>query len=299
MPEQPDPTPTTPRDQIVTPVELPPWRDEAPTKAKEPKNAQDDFALDTGVSAAARAAVGMPAPGPARAPEPSSPTLFDPPNANEAITPRALEAAPISSNKNVVVGSDGFGEDATLALAPGDNEASSQRFGALAQAAVGSPAAPAAQAPVQRGFQSAAWQDSSPPSWSPNTPNTPTFVPPAPRQGHGSNPQGPAAQPHTPQSNPHIPVAPQHAMGGAPMMAGQGSMAPVQPQAMPYPPGQYQGSMAPQQAQAQAQAQQQWMAPAQDEGASAQSRQTLVLVIVAAVVCLGIFITGVVLFVTR
>jgi hypothetical protein len=289
------------------------------------------FGLDEAAGNAARAAAlgprGPRAPAAARAPEPgdelatvavpkddleraraavAAPDIPDPgdepPNIGEP-EEESTRAVPreelLRANQGaIVVGEDSeaAGEDATLAVAPGQNEANKQQFAALAHTVVGTgnPNDPP-------GFPPPPFQVPPPPpqvmahqQWS-QQPGYPGGPPPSQQHPPGSNPHfqmqqhGGGSNPHL-GSNPQMMAAPQSgqmpiSQQGQQMMGGPQGNNPI-----PYPghlmgPGQqgiHQG---------------QGFAFGPSGGKIKLSGQILMLAIVG-VVCLAIFVTGIVLFAT-
>ncbi len=213
----------------------------------------------------------------------------------------------------LIVGDDAGGEDATLAVAPGDNEAS-QQFAGLAQAFVsdgafpppppnvGAPApppplpGPELGPPAQQpwGDPNQPWGDPNQQAWPqasqapmpPGIPGPPISSPSLP----ASNPQMPISGPNPqmpPGSNPHMMAAPAHMMPqsgqmpisqpGHPMQGPMGGPG-------PYPQSPISARHAPT-----------WVAPRPSKFKI--SGQVLLLIVVG-VVCLAIFVTGIVLFVS-
>jgi len=318
------------------------------------------FGLDAGAADAARAAVASPGPrpppvsarssaagpglaGPARSPSlppplPSSPSLshgsvpgvprLDLPDAierEEEESTRAVSREELlrGQDAHVVVGDDAGGDDATLAVAPGDNEANSKHLAALAQTMAQDPDGafppppgmfpspphpfgmePAPQPlgalpPPPEDFGLQPMSNMGPPGgmrppmesmhggmggprpgW--NEPQPPPWNAPMPAPG-----------PHMPGANPHAHTAMPHGGQMPPYMGqmgqGQGQM-PMQPMG----PISYSGQMNPMM---QGQAGAPWASPAPVKKGSKISGQVLLLAIVG-VVCLAIFITGLVLFAT-
>jgi hypothetical protein len=311
------------------------------TMAKSPEESLALFGLDSGVSDAARAAVGA-KPAPAKPPSGRSPlasTNLAPPgkpigpsssrpggapppmpppssqpqttgkdiavlhdrNEEEESTRAVSREEMLRGHDPVVIGDDNeaHGEDATLAIAPGFNEASSSN------------AAAAFAATLARDSQQGA--PPPPPGFDPNFGQPP---PPAPPQGthampanqgwqqpppmappHGwqdpnaypghSNPQsypgmavGPVSGPHLPAQSwtPNPPPSQPHFPAGAPQSQPHMQVAP-----MPYPgqPGVHQ-PLSP------------FEAPKKKFKVSGQ----IILLGIVGVVCLAIFITGIVLFAT-
>jgi hypothetical protein len=207
----------------------------------------------------------------------------------------------------LIVGDDAGGEDATLAVAPGNNEASSRHFAGLAPAMVADEAfppppqgigAPAAPPPLPVGnpgpelgpLPQPPWGDPSqqlwgqapmphpgmhgPPISSPNMPASNPQMPisaPDPQRPPGSNPNLVAApNPMLPQSG-HMPISQPHLMQG-PMSASGMYPQPISPRHAPT-----------------------FVGPARK--AKLQLSGQVILLIVVGVICLGIFVTGLVLFV--
>ncbi|MCW5834293.1 MAG: hypothetical protein KIS78_17980, partial [Labilithrix sp.] len=222
---------------------------------------------------------------------------------------------------HVVVGDDAAGEDATLAVAPGDNEANSKHLAALARTMAQDPdgafppppgvfpppphAAPLAGpggAPHMMGPPPGGMSGPSP-GWSepqqPWAPNGPASAPMPPMHGgHDrptSHPHMPASTPHAPMSSPQMPAMPYPGQAPGPM-GPMGSMGPGQG----YPP--MQGSMGPYPGQPgqpgpMMHGQAPWPAPAPGGKRIKLSGQIVLLAVVGAI-CLAIFITGLVLFAT-
>ncbi len=298
------------------------------------------FGLDAGAADAARAAV-TPGPRPPVGPRPNpfAATLASPgvakanvppplaPAANDRAVPSVVEegeeeestrAVPREEllrgqDGQVVVGDDvgTLGEDATLAVGPGENEASSKHLAALAQTmaaepeqgflppAVGvfpPPPGPNAVPPPSLGGPPAGWNE----AWGAGAGPGPGAPMEPPRMG--SNPQV--------GSNPQMPVSSPHGMMGMPQsgqmpmnMAGPAGMPTHHPMQAPIPyPGQQGGPMM--------QGQNPWGQPASmganmggnmagnTGGKGIKLSNQIVLLAIVGVICLAIFITGIVLFVT-
>jgi hypothetical protein len=231
--------------------------------------------LDAGAAEAARAAVANPA----RAGAPVSnrskqlPRSDEIPKVGEADDDEAAtRAVPRedyfrSQDAHVVVGNDAVGDDATLAVAPEDNEARNQRMAAFAQTMMSPeslrgafPPPPAGTfphsppVPMQTPQPHSGWQDPHQ-HWSPS--------------GSTSVPIHPAGPP----SNPHVPPS-----IGAPMV-------PMHQPMQGYP---VQHSGQPQHGQ---------LARGPTQGGTKLPKQFIVLAVVG-IVCVAIFITGIVLFAT-
>jgi hypothetical protein len=275
------------------------------------------FGLDASAADAARAAVAAPArPAPAsnrsgfeppRPPPPSNrgqaaapPPLFGtsapvgiPKVENEVDEEEdiATKAAPREAyfrpnqDAHVVIGSGAVGDDATLAVAPEDNEARSQRMAPFAQTMMANDAGD--------GYGAVPAPSSSfhAPAFDPE----PAAAAGMPMPMHGGAPQQAWQDPHAQQWNPP-PSNPYPQMGGGPGMMGgppmMGMQQPMQPGG--HYPDQYQG-------------QGQYQDPNQYPGGAEppfvqlgglQLTKQHVLVAVVGIVCLAIFITGVVLFAT-
>jgi len=214
-----------------------------------------------------------------------------------------------AQDAHVVVGEDAAGEDATLAVGPGENEANSKHLAALAKTMMAEgdqafppppgvfPAPPAASSPAARTMPSMggprpSWHEPQQP-WGQGVPAGGHMAPmgqdrPTSNPQLGSNPQMPVSGPHG-MGMPHG----GHMHGAGPMsMPGQMGMPPHMHQApIPYP-GQQGGPMmqggqngVP------------WGGQAQAGKGIKLSNQILLLALVG-VICLAIFITGIVLFVT-
>jgi hypothetical protein len=328
------------------------------------------FGLDDGLSDAARAAVAGPSParhspmtnnaGYAPPGAPGSPTgvvenetatvavprdeldrarqgQHGVPVLNEAIdedeSTRAVPREELlrSQDAHVVVGDDAAGDDATLAVAPADNEANSKHLAALAATLnrdeqggfppppgvfppFGNPhaatAGPMAQMPMSgpmsaQGGPPQSWNDPNQypgqhQQWNPGGPGShpnphgnPMMHGQPMAQGHGSNPHMPVSSPHMQAGQQHYPPSgqlPAHmnmgqGMHGMPMQNQQGPMS--------YPGQQPQhGGMMQNQPQGAS-----WVIPGPGGKPIKLSGQILLLAVVG-VICLAIFITGIVLFAT-
>lgn len=193
---------------------------------------------------------------------------------------------------HVVIGADAGGEDATLAVPPGANEASGMNLGAaigsaLAQNNMGSPLGDPAFPPPPHGhpqgnpFQS--YQGMGPPGSNPNpmiaTQQSPGQGPPGMEWQQQGHPQQPWSSGHMPAANPRTPGGVQSYPGG-PMMQ--------QPQGMH--PG-MQGGIP------RGQAPTNWN-PLQAPPPKSKISGQMILLFVVGFVCLAIFVTGIVLFAT-
>lgn len=237
-----------------------------------------------------------------RAPEPLEPM-------EEEESTRAVPREELfrGQDAHVIVGDDAVGEDATLAVGPGDNEANSKHLAALAQTMAADADAfppplggfpPPNAGPVGGPMPPAM---GPPPSW--NDPQQswrggPPSAPMQPMMGPGHD--RPTSNPQI-GSNPHLQAAP-HAMGGMPqsgqMPAGPMGMGPGQmgmpmhnmgQGPIPYP-GQQGGPMM------QGQNPFPWgQAPS---GKRLKLSNQIILLAIVGVICLAIFITGIVLFAT-
>ena len=190
-----------------------------------------------------------------------------------------------SQDASFIVGDDAAGDDATLAVAPGMNEAASQRMGIpsptglSADASGGHPAPFLGSAhPTQQSPQFPSMMG-PPPSW--NTPSAPGM-----QQNMPHNMSSTSAMPSSTSAMPMLP--PYGQQQGYPPHGMQGPQASQMPMGYPnagwpqqWPP-QQQGQMVP--------------APRQNKKFPL-SGQVIALGIVG-IVCLAIFVTGVVLFFT-
>jgi hypothetical protein len=269
--------------------DLPPWEDDdvkeaGPAPMGPPAESLDLFGLDAGVADAARAAVAVP---PSNRSPLASTAFAVGPSAqaqrnpdNEATRTLTKEDLFPVQDAHVVVGSDAVGDDATLAVAPGLNQASSQRFAAFAQTMVqdaegGVPQSPGVSPP--QAIQPPGY-GAPPPSWQ------------EPQQWSASSQTSSPMNPHLPPSNPHMPAsAPIGAAGmGAPI--GAPMQSPMQgPTSYP---GHYAGPMQPGQP---------WAPPVQQQaqgGTGFKLSGQVLWLVVAGVVCVAIFITGIILFAT-
>jgi hypothetical protein len=257
----------------------------------------------------ARAAVAAP-----DIPDPSSPppNIGEPEEESTRAVPRE-ELLRAGQNASYVVGEDSeaAGEDATLAVAPGMNEANKQQYAALAQTVVGGHDAagpPAFPPPPGGGFQ----VPPPPPQvtahlqqWNQQPPPPGFGGPPSQQQQQhqqhqhpGSNPHfqmqhqqqqgGPGSNPHI-GSNPHMMAAPQSGQMPISQPGGQ------QQQMMMGPPGSVNNPIPWPGQQGLHQGQGFSFGPA--GGKFKVSGQILLLAIVG-VICLAIFVTGIVLFAT-
>jgi hypothetical protein len=302
------------------------------------------FGLDAGAADAARAAVAVPGRPPPSARSPifsgppplpaiqaaaksndtdDLPKLTDPlDHADEEESTRAVPRDELlrSQDAHVVVGDDAAGDDATLAVGPGENEASSKHRAALAQTITADsdmafPPAPGMFGPPPNGPMGAPPGPPSPmggmplshpqmpPSfqgWGPppsaGTPGRP--VESAAMPGMAAAHDRPTLNPHTPTSNPHMMAGmPQsgHVMTSSPM--GGPMTMPMQPPMqlhgvpMGYP-GQHGGPMM--------HAPQGWGPPAPNPSGGKRSKISgqIILLAVVGFICLAIFVTGIVLFAT-
>lgn len=208
----------------------------------------------------------------------------------------------------LIVGDDAGGEDATLAVAPGDNEASSRHLAGLAQAMVADGAfppppqgigAPPPPPPPPMGNPGPELGPPPQPSWGDPSQQPWSQAPMPPPGMHGppisspslpvSNPQMPISAPNPqmpPGSNPHLVAAPN------PMLPQSGHMPISQPHPMQGPmsaPGMYPQPISPRHAPT-------FVGPAPK--AKLQLSGQVLLLIIVGVICLAIFVTGIVLFVT-
>lgn len=340
-------------------------KDDGPTMMGSTDQSLALFGLDAGAADAARAAVALPGPRPpppsARSsaagpglggavrppslppPLPSSPShshgsvpgvpRLDLPDAierEEEESTRAVSREELlrGQDAHVVVGDDAGGDDATLAVAPGDNEANSKHLAALAQTMAQDP--DGAFPPPPGGFPPppppAFGLEPAPQPLGGLPPQPADFgLPPMSNMGppggmrppmesmHGgmggphpgwNEPQPPpwnapmsAPGPHMPGTNPHG-HAPMPQGGQLPPYTGQmgqmGQMGQSQMPIQPMGPISYSGQMNPMM---QGQAGGPWASPAPVKKGGKISGQVLLLAIVG-VICLAIFITGLVLFAT-
>lgn len=194
---------------------------------------------------------------------------------------------------HVVIGADAGGEDATLAVAPGSNEASSMNLGAaignaLASGTLQSPLGNDPAFPPPHGHQPQPQgqpYQGYPGMGAPSGPNAMGQGGPG---GHGGQPYdwGMQGQPQNqPWSSGHMPAANPRTPGGAPSYGGGANMHGMQqPQGGPagIPRAQAPTNWGPLQA------------PPQKSKISGQ----MILLFVVGFVCLAIFVTGIVLFAT-
>ncbi len=235
-----------------------------------------------------------------------------------------------AQDAHVVADDDAVGEDATLAVGPGQNEAAignqkpHDHVAALAATItadsagiagfpppLGSPGPQAAPAHNMMGGQGM-----QPPPWQQQQQQQP-YPPQQPHMMHGqppSNPMMPASSPHPqmggaggmPPSNPMMPASsPNPNMGGLPqhmghmnMQAGAQQQMRMHPQGMNAPvsyPGNQQNPVYPGQGE---QARRDgWVLPLPG-GKSLRLTGQILLLAVVGVICLAIFVTGIVLFAT-
>ncbi|MBX3203955.1 MAG: hypothetical protein KF764_02740, partial [Labilithrix sp.] len=216
-----------------------------------------------------------------------------------------------AQDAHVIVGDDAVGEDATLAVSPGDNEANSKHLAALAQTMAQDPdgafppppgvfppppsahaghgpgGAPNMMAPhgAMSGPQSqSGWNDAQPPPWGPPASSPMQQVQP----GYDR----PTSNPHMPASSPHMAAMPHGGPLPAHMGQGHGPMGP--PMQGPMGPPSYPGQPGPMM---HGRAPAPWAQPGPGTRPVKLSGQILLLAIVG-VICLAIFITGIVLFAT-
>lgn len=320
-------------------------KDDGPTMMGSTEQSLALFGLDAGAADAARAAVASPGPRPAPLPgrSPLASTAFSggsggppplPPSSRGGAGPAfARDERPPGSNPlpqpiermeeeestravpreellrgqdaHVVVGDDAVGEDATLAVSPGDNEANSKHLAALAQTMAQDPdgAFPPPPGVFPPPHAGAGY------SPAPNMMGPPPGVMNGPGQGWGEpqqqpwSPGGPQSAPmpsmhgaphDRPTSNPHMPVSSPHPMsypGPAQMGMGPGPGYPPMGMPMQGPaPGPYPGQLGPAM-----QGQAPWPAPS---GKRFKLSGQIILLGIVGVICLAIFITGLVLFAT-
>ncbi|MDF2694048.1 MAG: putative Fe-S oxidoreductase [Labilithrix sp.] len=291
-------------------------KEDAPTMMGATEQSLAMFDLDAGAADAARAAVSSPGrppppsgrgamanvaftPGPPPLPAADEiPKLSDPIDGTDEESTRAVPREELlrAQDAHVVVGADAGGDDATLAVGPGDNEANSKHLAALAQTMTADPEMGFPPPPGMFG------QHPQPPMGAMPPPHN---MPP-PQQGWAGPASASMQQPGmTPPSNPHMPASNPHMHAGMPqsghMMAPHmGGMPMHQQHPMGYPGAQHgpgpmhapPGMWAPQQQLNAANA-----ANAANNKSIKVSGQ-LILLAVVGVICLAIFITGIVLFAT-
>lgn len=257
------------------------------------------FALDGGASAAARAAVRPAAGRPSSAAQDAVtvarsrfdkeaptlaldrgdialggiPNLGDRSDEDESTraVPREELLRGSGQDAQLVVGDDAQGDDATLAVAPGTDEASLKRRAAFAETLTSEVAfpPPAAAFPSMAGRPTPSGTMQSTQALGPAAPSAPMPAAPwDPNQGSwGPGMAPPMPQPHAAPLSGQMPVAPMPNPHGGMMPNAYPNPAPWGP--MPGPPAK----------------------------AFPLSGQ-MILLIVIGVVCIGIFVTGIVLFVT-
>jgi hypothetical protein len=210
-----------------------------------------------------------------------------------------------SPDDHVVVGdSDVVGDDATLAVGPQNNAAAALgNPAALAQTMAAEDSAPWAQNQPNQGWpqQQGGYPQSQPQPGMGGQPNFSAWGQPDPMQQHQPQGSWTPSQPgysHHGQSMPNAPQSNPHMMGMQPP-SGQMSAVPVQGSHVPMQPMQMQqGYPGQPMAQQQPQGQMPWAPHDAGGGRRVRLSGQILLLAIVGVICLAIFITGIVLFAT-